>query len=283
MREERYSQDEVAAILKRSAEIEGERLRNPPAEELSLSDLEEIAEESGLDPASVRAAARELAAAPELANPEGRSQPPSAAQLHYRRNLDGELDDANLERLVESTGNRLNLTGQTTRDGQGWLWSERWGRRRLRVKAESRNGRTTLEIDEDLRSLGRKLTGGLMSAVGSFGFAFGFAFGMNVENSLAGALIFAGLMGTVALAGSFGVSQLMFGRYRMARDLQLQRLAGELEQAGRAALARTRTAEEPRPGETEAAASPARWQRERPEDEDGERDARGPTSSRSRD
>ena len=56
MGEDRYSRDEVEAILKRSAQIEGERLNSPQEGRLSLSDLEAIAEESGLDPASVRAA-----------------------------------------------------------------------------------------------------------------------------------------------------------------------------------------------------------------------------------
>jgi len=158
--EARYSQDEVAAILKRTAEIEGDRRNGAQAVGLSLADLESIAEESGLDPDALRAAARELATADHVDAPESAARRPGALRLHHRRSLEGELDDAELERLVESAGTRLGLPGRTTREGHGWRWSERWGQRRLRVGAESRHGRTTIELMEDLGRLALARYGG---------------------------------------------------------------------------------------------------------------------------
>jgi hypothetical protein len=57
-KERLYREEEVAEILQRAAGIERRRQQERPA--LSLSEIEAIARESGLDPALVRDAAREL-------------------------------------------------------------------------------------------------------------------------------------------------------------------------------------------------------------------------------
>jgi hypothetical protein len=268
-----YSQNEVAAILKRAAQIEtdGEGgLHLDPRGEvqaggLSLDDLEHIAEDSGLNPSSVRAAARELDGSAPIAagdTPAGRAD---RTVLQHRRGLDGELDEADLERLVQLTGTRLNLSGQATAKRDGWQWTSRWDERRLRVLAESRRGRTSIEVNEDLRGLLAALSWKTMGTLGGFGLAFGFVFGLNVESSVRGALMMAAIGTLTSLAAGFALSRLMFKSFRSRRDVQLQHLAAGLEHEARELLGETDV--ENRTASTEAEPSSRPGERGRDGDE----------------
>lgn len=107
--EVKYGRKEVETTLKPTAELEAERRNGQPAVGLNPGDLEPIAEESGLDPDALRAAAAEPAepnAVPAEAPP---TPAPRAEQLHHERSFDDELPGAELARLVELTGTHLDL------------------------------------------------------------------------------------------------------------------------------------------------------------------------------
>lgn len=55
-----YTEEEIAAMLERAAELQTQQSRNPLHRSLSFEELEEIAAEAGIDPANLRQAAREL-------------------------------------------------------------------------------------------------------------------------------------------------------------------------------------------------------------------------------
>ncbi|MEM7245603.1 MAG: hypothetical protein AAF533_09680 [Acidobacteriota bacterium] len=228
MSEDRYSEEEVAAILKRSAEIEGEQRQVESSDRLSLSEIERIAADSGLDPASVRAAAAEMTQAPATT-----SRAPKGLRLHHQRQVPVALDDSQVERLLLKVGEILGRQGLVSREGGGWRWRESEGGRRLQVAAASRSGVTALEITEDLRASAFFRHVGWMLGVSALTTVVGFAFGLTVEGTVAEAMVVA-LLGAVGGASSgLAIGHQGFRGARRERAAELERLVAELDEDAR--------------------------------------------------
>ncbi len=161
--EERYSEDEVALILQRAAEIQ-------PGRSLSLGEIEAVADEAGIEPALVRRAADEVRLA---------KRRPSAApavrgvfgpmQLVYERRVDGVVDSSMWDEIVAEVRRQLPLSGSLESVGRELIWSAQVSGesgRKLRVIVTPRGTQTLVRVEEHTASLAGGLYGGIMGGAG---------------------------------------------------------------------------------------------------------------------
>lgn len=121
MPERRYSDDEVAEIIARASEKEREaRTRLPPAEGMTLAELQKIGEEAGIAPELMAQAARSLDIAPAPAPPVFLGLPVGAARTVR---LDRRLTDAEWEQLVVALRETFNARGVIRTEGSFRSWS----------------------------------------------------------------------------------------------------------------------------------------------------------------
>lgn len=164
----RYADTETALILKRAAELQGTA---PPPASPTLSDLQQIADEAGIEPRYVRQAAAELAA-----SPRGRGVGGSAGWLGLQRVIPGEVPTSSFDALVEAIRSATGMAGQAAVLGRSLAWiSATPGHpappRAITITVTSVDGQTTIRGDESLARVASDAMGaGVGSAlIGSFG------------------------------------------------------------------------------------------------------------------
>lgn len=230
----RYGDREVGLILKRAAELQ--RQEPTSAAEgggLTLSDLEEIAAEAGIDPRLLRQAAAEIESGDDALMAEGLARvlgaPPT---IKLERSVSGELPEADFERLVPEIQAAAESHGQASLLGRTLTWrsSTPQNERSLQVTITARGGRTRITIEERLHGLAGGLFGGLLGGVGGgVGFGVGFGVGLGALGSVAFAVLFP----VAVIGGSYAAARTLFtsmarNRHRRLRDL-LERLTEHVE------------------------------------------------------
>jgi len=113
-----FNQDEISAILKRAAEMQG--AGDPDTQVgFSLDELQNIAADAGIDPKYVTAAASEVART--SSDETGRS----AKSLFHTENLvvDGGIGEAAWEAIVAETRQTFKDTGKVHRRGNSYEWT----------------------------------------------------------------------------------------------------------------------------------------------------------------
>jgi len=116
----RFTDQEVALVLKRAAEVE-ERRALSSAKGLTLAELQDIAREVGLSPEAIAEAVTGLATKSRSQTPEFLGAPLSAK---VARGVPGLLDQEALRQLIRVVEDRLDATGTVT-DALGTV---RWTR-----------------------------------------------------------------------------------------------------------------------------------------------------------
>jgi len=121
MTERRYSEDEVAAIFERAAEAQHtDRRQLPPADGMTLSDLQEIGREVGLPPELVAQAARSL----DLGGrPASRTILGLPIGVGRTIDLGRRLTDEEWERLVVDLRETFDARGSVRYDGPFRQWT----------------------------------------------------------------------------------------------------------------------------------------------------------------
>lgn len=164
----RYADAETALILKRAAELQG--TAEPPSSP-TLTDLQQIADEAGIEPRYVRQAAAELAA-----QSHGGAVAASSTSLRLERTVAGEIPVSSFDALVEAIRSATGLAGQATVLGRGLTWTSAVAGhpappRAITITVTSADGQTTIRGDESLvRVASDYLGAGVASALmGSFG------------------------------------------------------------------------------------------------------------------
>jgi hypothetical protein len=222
-----YDEDEVSKLLKRATELQREEpARVASGGGLSLGELEEIAQEAGIDPRHLRRAALEL--------DTGIMEPSrlvrflgETPRLAVASSVPGELDGDAFEALIPVIQRAMGEHGQPSLVGRTLTWHAeivgRRGRTRsLQVTVTSRNGETRIQAEEHLHHLARAIFAGS----GGVGGVVGMNIGLTVLHSaLAATLLPVGVIG-VAYLGARAV----FGHVVAARR---ERLAGVVDQLGR--------------------------------------------------
>lgn len=107
MKERTYSKDEIAALLERAAELHAQSAKstnNKPG--LTLSEIEEIATESGIDPLLIRQAATEMSGAPKASRLQTKNR--NATHNFVERIIPGTLHPDLWEDIVMELRHRFD-------------------------------------------------------------------------------------------------------------------------------------------------------------------------------
>jgi len=172
MTEQRFTDKQVALILRRAADLERKApsAAGSSAKGLTLSDLKEIAAEAGIDPELV------VRAVTELASPKGLGAGsiligPETVQREVRATR-GELSTeemATLVRLVDEAvrgqGTVQEALGHVRWTSQGWFLS-------TQVSLEPGDGETLIRVEERFSDA---IRGALHGMPAGYGFLFGLA------------------------------------------------------------------------------------------------------------
>ncbi len=169
----RYTEEEVALVLKRAAELQAQGGGSGDARSLSLGDVEAAAGEAGIDRALVRQAARELRRPfPTRSHSSFLGGP---TQIRIERVIDGEVPEEIYEVLVEEIRSHVGEIGTVSTLGRSLAWTSgpamqgATSSRVVHVSVAARGGKTTLRIEEKLGMLIGGLYGGLLGGVGGGG------------------------------------------------------------------------------------------------------------------
>lgn len=209
----RYTEKEVGLLLRRATEIQrSEPSARDPAG-LTLRELEEVAVEAGIDPACLRHAAAELDAGGG-ASTLGAKLAGAPLAFLLERTVPGELPDAAFEDLVPLMQSGTLGQGTASAVGKTLTWSSRsdTNTSSQQILVSSRDGRTTIRVEERLSGLAGALHGGLVAGVGG-----------GVGIGLGGTL--GGVLGSVALAVAFPVA-IIGGSYAGARAIFAAQVRG---------------------------------------------------------
>jgi hypothetical protein len=166
--ERRYADTETEAILKRAAELQG--TAEPPTSP-TLTDLQQIADEAGIEPRYVRQAAGELARPSRNGGIAGAADAPA-----LQRVVAGELAAPAFDALIEAIRDATGMAGQVSALGRGFTWTSGAAghpapTRALTVTVTAVDGRTVIRADESLAQVASAYVGtGVASALmGGFG------------------------------------------------------------------------------------------------------------------
>lgn len=158
MTERTYSENEMAQLLERAAELQARAANTRDAERgLTLGELESIAEESGLSPEFLRQAAREM----EKLGPSllGKSVRTTKTQVHVEQWVDGELTMEAIEDIVDMLRKEFGTGLPASMGGKGDGTIEQVGRMvewkhvsslgiETSVRMKPRDGRVHLQLSQ---------------------------------------------------------------------------------------------------------------------------------------
>jgi hypothetical protein len=237
-RERRFNEEEVALIIKRAAELQQtEQTEKDPGNALSLTDVEQIAREAGIDPKLIRQAALGLDQPSTAIRPNPWIGSPT--RIVFERAVDGEIPIEEFEPLIAEVRRTFGDNGVPSVLGRSLAWSSSvsGGRRRARgrqidVSVVVRGGLTTVRVEEELGNTAGALFGGLVGGGGggSTGISIGIGLGAFHSAPLA-------FMLWVTVAGGFyTLARTIYGNIVAKRELQLRQLADRLEEQVTAAV-----------------------------------------------
>lgn len=226
-----YDEREIGRILKRATELQHAEPSAPSASGVTLSELEEIAAEAGIDPKYLRRAALEV---------ESGARDPSfwasvvgdEILLHRAVTLPGELSEDGFERIVAVIQMQTRVHGQPSLLGRTLTWTAETANksRTLQGVVTSRDGRTEVRLEENLGQLAAGLFAGMTSGLGiGAGMGLGLPIGLKVLGSVAFAVAApVGVMG-LAYIGSRAIYRAIVRQRRQAIGDLFDRVVREAE------------------------------------------------------
>ncbi len=229
--ERKFSEEEVALIIKRATELQQtEQVEQEPSTALSLSQVEQIAKEAGIDPLLVRRAAQGIDRPSTVNRPSPWIGAPT--RLVFERVVDGEISVQDFEPLVNELRRTFGENGVPSVLGRTLAWTStgtgarrRSTGRQIDVSVISRGGLTTIRVEEELRNIAGGLFGGLVGGGGggTTGITIGIGIGLLHSPELAALL-------WVAVAGGFyALARAIFGSIAIKRERELSGLISRLE------------------------------------------------------
>lgn len=221
----RYTDREVALVIKRAAELQEQQSEQTDRSSsgLSLSELEQVARESGLDPSLVRRAAQDLDVHRDPVHKSRFLGAPSV--ITTERTVEGELPPDEYEGIVEELRRTFNDNGYVSTLGRSLAWSsspQGHGRhnaqQQINVTVTTRNGKTTIRAERSLRGLAGGLFGGLMGGIGGGTTGISTGVGLAVFHSVPVAV---GLWGAVVTA-SYALARTIYVHVARSRGDELR-------------------------------------------------------------
>ena len=229
MSDQRLFDDETSGqVLRRAAELQHES--NVPAhagDGLSATDLEQIANEAGIDPAFVRQAIVEA----QVSSPETHISRllGEVKTLESIEVLEGEVSSDSMDRMLEEVQRAFADGGTVTRTVRSATWSASRTLASSRLSSlvvaiTARDGQTEVRITERLDNLSTALFVGLGFGGSAVGVGISGAVGMG---EFGNPLVFAA-MAVTAVTGFVGAARTLYTRSTRKRRRELQRLLGRL-------------------------------------------------------
>jgi hypothetical protein len=229
-----FGSREVGRILERALKLQDEERRQLPAttahgDSTSLAELEELGREVGVEPALVRRAAAELETQPRPVETTPWLGVPE--RIVYERNLPGEATPEALEALVGVLEEVLGEPGQASMVGRTFTWTSfgAEGRRgphgrQISIVIASRDGTTSLRVEERLRPTAGNKFRGLVGGISGTGTSLAMGVGMGALHSPLAAVIFS----LVALGGAVGSARALYRRTVARRTEELGQLVARI-------------------------------------------------------
>ena len=224
----RFDDETAGQVLRRAAELQHES--NVPVhagDGLSATDLEQVAQEAGIDPAFVRRAIVES----QVSSPETERSPVfgEVKTLEMVEVMEGEVSPDSVDRMLEEVQRAFADGGTVTRTGRSATWSASRTLASSRLSSlvvaiTARDGQTEIRITERLDNLSTALFVGLGFAGSAVGVGISGAIGMGEMGS---PLAF-GLMAVTAVSACYGTARTLYVRSTRRRRRDLQRLIGKL-------------------------------------------------------
>ncbi len=225
-----YREEEVSEILQRASGLEKRQQLERPA--LSLAEIEAIAQESGLDPAMVRQAARDLEQkAAERGFAARFTGAPS--RRSFEREVEGELTVEHHERLaaeIRSAFGSSVMMGQVATLGRSLTWSGFSKAGIIEVNVFPRDGKTVIRVDVNSSNLAGGIFGGIIGGLGG-GLGSNVAWILPVTLHLPWYTGAAGFLAVVA--GAYGLARALYAGAVGGLHRRVEALVDTLEQAVR--------------------------------------------------
>ena len=218
----RFTEKETETILRRAAELQASGGVEATGEKgLTLTEMESIAREAGLDPALIRKAALEIEQGKAAKSSPFFGVP---LRLSLERVVPGEITEDAWGTMIMDLQRTLG-PGQASQAGRMRTWSviARGGEaasRPVSVSATVEQGRTVLRVDEPQTQLAGGLFGGLMGGLGGGGFGVAMGVGLGAFHSPLLAISLA----VAAVAGSYALARAIFTRIVRRRSEELSGL-----------------------------------------------------------
>lgn len=223
MTERRYTEDEIAAIFGRAAEAQHTGRRElPPAEGMTLADLQEIGRDVGLPPELVAQAARSL---DQGGRPASRTVLGLPIGVGRTIELGRKLTDEEWERLVVDLRETFDARGNVRYDGPFRQWTN--GNLQALLEPTPTGHRLRLRT---VKGSARNLMSGGVALVG-------IAAALTVTSVLTGGITDLGavlVQLSVLGAGLFGIGALSLPRWARQRREQMDGIAERLALATQA-------------------------------------------------
>ncbi len=224
--ERRYSQAELRAIFERAAERQeaASRAEAASAGELTLGELQEIGAASGIDPAHIAAAVRELA----MPTPVTKGVLGYPTEVRRTRFVPHAISDEAWEQMVAELRRTFHQPGMAGGVGRVREWTTQARRRHgaaVHVMLEPEAGGTRITVEQSLRgsSLGFIIAGGAY-AVMALLFGIFLATGIFESSDAFVPVMFAALAVVM-----FGGSRLGFGLYADRQEKRFEHALDRLD------------------------------------------------------
>jgi hypothetical protein len=237
-RERQYSEEEVALIIKRAAELQQtEQTEQEPNTALSLIEVEQIAKEAGIDPRLIRRAALGLDQPAQTNRPSPWLGAPT--RLVFERVVEGEVPTEEFEGIVAEVRRTLGQNGFPSMLGRSLAWTSTVsGRRRAQgrqvdVSIVPRGGVTTIRVEEEMRNIAGALVGGIVGGAG------GGTSGAVIGGSMAvwhSAPVSVGLL-ACSISFFYMLARTIYNGIAVKREKELSELIGRLETQVETAIA----------------------------------------------
>ncbi len=225
----RFTDVEVGLILTRASERQESTSAGKAVvgHGLSLSELEAAATEAGIDAAHIRSAAKEVTLRRSLGLPAHIKDSPE--ELAHLRVVEGQIDDAAWERIVQALRERFKRNGIATQFGAAREWvstnTEPDGEGLIRVRIEPDGDATAVSIRRNLKAQ-RSIPMQLGGTLGAFAVGLGGLMQLGVGGGAGTQLPF--LFGGAALV-LYGVSRVLVRRWAARLDGELRAALDDIE------------------------------------------------------
>jgi DNA-binding transcriptional regulator YhcF (GntR family) len=219
MSERRYSDRDVAFILKRAVALDDEKAPVETRHGITLPDLREIAQEVGIDPAMVDQAADEL-------NRQGsrtaRAVATETAVVKEIRSVPCALDDANVRDVLWAIDRATSDTGSVSEVEGEIRWTSTGPFRSMRVSINPLEDETIFSVEESLSDAKEPL----LALPAIFGGILGLFLG--ADGGGVGTALMVGML--MAIAGFFVGG----GFWQLVLDHHIQKARSLMDEAVRA-------------------------------------------------